>query len=347
MKQMTLAGTVLLGAWLNAGCCHFSCRSEPAGRPPLPAPVAARFTYPKPFPLECRETNLATEARFGVTRVELPALNDRLGSNRTLALDFYQPRGAGRHAVILVLPTAGGTYPLEKHFAAYFARHGFAAVIVRRPIKIGELKQIESVDALFQQSVLDNKLVLDWIETRSELDASRIGVFGVSMGAIQGALLTPLDRRVSAAVLGLVGGDLPYVLTYSTERGVTRRRKAFLGEHKLTLAQLHASLQQNVSCDPNAFAPYVNPAKVMLVLGYCDTVVPYKKGWELRRRMGKPETILLPTGHYTALLYLPYIRRQTLGFFRHRLNETAVLPRAERTSGFGDDPAAPFFGQAP
>jgi hypothetical protein len=234
------------------------------------------------------------------------------------------PQGDGKRPVILVLPTAGGTYPLEKYFASYFVRHGFAAVIVRRPSKFGDSIRLETIDDLFKQSVLDNKLVLDWIETRPELNAARIGVFGTSMGAIQGALLTPLDTRVRAAVLGLAGGDLPYLLTYSTESGVVRRRRDILRQRELTLPELHKKLQEMITCDPKAFAAYVDPNRVLLVLAFCDTTVPYKKGWELRERMGKPETLLLPTGHYTAVLYLPYIQRQTLKFFQKRLNEEVV-----------------------
>jgi len=324
MKHVRLALSIVLGAGLASGCCHFSCRSKPTALQPLPASVAAEFAVTKATAFVPRETNLMTEGAFIVKRVELPALNNRLELERTIALDYYRPpRGEGRQPVILVLPTAGGSYPLERHFAAYFARHGFAAVIVRRPTKIGALKRLDAIDALFRQSVLDNKLVLDWIETRPELDDGRVGVFGVSMGAIQGALLTPLDRRVNAAVLGLVGGDLPYVLAYSSESGVARRRKAFLAEYNLTVPELHQKLRETISCDPNTFASHVDPAKVMLVLGFCDTVVPYKKGWELRGKLGKPETILLPTGHYTSVLYLPYIRHETLKFFQDRLSERA------------------------
>jgi len=137
------------------------------------------------------------------------------------------------------------------------------------------------------------------------------------MGGIKGTLLVELEDRVQAAVLGLTGGDLPYILTHTTERGIARRRKAWLGEHKVSLAVLKERLQQ-ISCDPAAFAPYVQPAKVLLVLAAGDTVVPIKTGLELRRKMGKPETVLLMAGHYSALVYVPYIRHQALKFYRRR-----------------------------
>jgi len=67
------------------------------------------------------------------------------------------------------------------------------------------------------------------METRPELDTYRIGVFGVSMGAIKGSLVGALDPRIRAQVLALGAGDLPHVLAYSTESGVEKRRNLYSG----------------------------------------------------------------------------------------------------------------------
>jgi hypothetical protein len=57
---------------------------------------------------------------------------------------------------------------------------------------------------------------------------------------------------------------------------------------------------------------------MLLVLACCDRVVPIRKGRELRDRMGRPETIFLPTGHYSALLCLPYLQHESFKFLRKR-----------------------------
>ena len=109
------------------------------------------------------------------------------------------------------------------------------------------------------------------------------------------------------------------MLSYTTENGIARRREEILREEHLTLDQLHEKLRHCLTCDPNALAQFVDPKKVLLVLGAFDTVVPAKKGLELRGKMGKPETILVPSGHYTAVLFLPYIQHQCLKFFERKL----------------------------
>jgi len=213
----------------------------------------------------------------------------------------------------------GGSYPLERFFAKYFAKHGMASVIVHREDYESTPATAVEVNKLFRQCVLDGKRAIDWLETRPEFDAARLGLFGISMGAIKGALLTPLDSRIDAAVLAMPAGDLPYILAYTTEHGIARRRCELLKSRHITEEELRAELAREITCDPIRFGEYVDPSKVMLVLAAFDSTVPIKKGLELRAKMGKPQTIVVAAGHYTAALYLPYLRYRTLQFLKDRL----------------------------
>jgi hypothetical protein len=87
----------------------------------------------------------------------------------------------------------------------------------------------------------------------------------------------------------------------------------------LTEETLRATLKEAMTCDPIHFAKYVDPTKVLLVLAAWDSTVPINKGLELRAAMGKPETIVVAAGHYTAVLYLPYLRYQAGAFLKARL----------------------------
>jgi hypothetical protein len=193
-----------------------------------------------------------------------------------------------------------------------------AAVLVRRD-KMIDPEKLEDIDNMLRQAAIDARQTVDWIETRPELDAARIGVFGISLGAIRGAFLLPTEPRIRAATLGLVGGDLPWILANTREPGVARRRPGLLKKLNLTERELEEHLREVITCDPLTVAPAVDPRQVLLIIAGCDTSVPCKKGWELRRAMGKPETILVPTGHYSTLVFIPYIRSQCLRFFREHL----------------------------
>ncbi len=309
---------VVICALGATGCCHYGRGVKQASRP-LPAALAEPFAYPKRTNFLCSEKEIAARSEFTVRRVELRAAGSGASSNSLIVLDVYAPNGPGKSPVLLVLPVMGGGYDLEEIFARYFARHGLAAIIVHRE-RIKDADGIAAIDPMLRQTVLDNKRVIDWIETRAEFDATRLGVFGASMGGIKGALLTVLDERVRAAVIGLAGGDLPYILRHTTEPGVSRQRERMLQREQLTPVELEARLKQSITCDPNVFAPYVDANKVLMFVAVCDTVVSNRKGRELREKMGRPEIILLPTGHFTAALCIPYIERQSLKFFRRILD---------------------------
>lgn len=57
-----------------------------------------------------------------------------------------------------------------------------------------------------------------------------------------------------------------------------------------------------------------------MILARFDKVVPYQNGIRLREEIGNPETIVIPTGHYSAILFLRYIKKTSLGFFRARFD---------------------------
>jgi len=53
------------------------------------------------------------------------------------------------------------------------------------------------------QSIIEHRRAMDYLATRPELDATRIGSLGLSMGGIMTFALTTLDARVKAAVAGV------------------------------------------------------------------------------------------------------------------------------------------------
>ena len=316
MPPILFPAVIALAAALLTGCCHLreSCNPRPAQ--PVAADSAALVAYHRPAPLTCTESNLESNGRFIMHRITMPAAASR--TNRVLELDFYRPTGTNRTPVIIVLPIIGGGYPLEKLFCAYFARQGMGAVLVRRDGLKRTLDDLEEINDTLQQAAIDSRQAMDWIETRPELDASRIGIFGISMGGIRAAFLAPLDSRIRAAVIGLAGGDLPYIIAHSKENGIVHRRTPYLEKHGITQKEFEQELRATLTCDPLTVASSIDPHKVLLVLATFDTCVPSKKGFELRRAMGKPETLIVPTGHYTALLYLPYIKPACLRFFKEK-----------------------------
>ncbi len=53
---------------------------------------------------------------------------------------------------------------------------------------------------MFVQTVVESRRAIDYLETRTEIDTSRVGIIGYSMGGIETFAVTALDTRVKVAV---------------------------------------------------------------------------------------------------------------------------------------------------
>jgi hypothetical protein len=244
----------------------------------------------------------------------------------SVEFDYYLPNDAfgkpEKIPAILILPLMGGThYDLENYFASSFAKRGFASVILHRPDIKKEVRELEDINGLLRKTVRDAQRVIDWLEMQPQIDPDRLGLFGVSLGAIRGTLVLAADQRVRAGVLGLVGGDLPYILTHTSEKSLVRERNKVIETRQLSLKEAEEKLREAITCDPLKVAPAVDPSRVLMVIAAFDGVIPARKGWELRRKLGNPATLQIFSGHYGAVIYAPWLRWKTGRFFEKKFRE--------------------------
>jgi dienelactone hydrolase len=307
-----------------AGCVH-----HPLQKPVRPAAALPkdfeRPTHSNPAPKLAERKELEKRSSYTINEITL-----NLSKDRTLRAQYFLPEPRKHRPekmpAIVILPIMGGsTYPLEELFATSFARHGYACIIPHRPNIKDEIKNLEDIDPLLRNSSHDVSRAIDWLETQSNIDSDRIGLFGISLGAIRGTMVMALDPRIRAGVLGLGGGDLAYILTHSSEKRLVAARDKILERNNLDLKEAEARLRESITYDPMAFAPSVDPSRVMMVIAACDTVIPPKTSWELRRKLGNPEAIELWSGHYTSVIHIPYLRQATCRFFKKKFAEAETL----------------------
>jgi dienelactone hydrolase len=131
---------------------------------------------------------------------------------------LIKPAGAtGRRPVVIVLHGTGGTaqgmLPLMKKFVA----RGMTAVAIdgrhhgaRTPAGKGSAayndaivkawKNPGSAHPFFFDTVWDVMRLVDYLQTRDDIDASHIGLIGISKGGIETYLSAAVDPRIAAAV---------------------------------------------------------------------------------------------------------------------------------------------------
>lgn len=318
MKQKRFINILFVFFCLATGCIYSPQNPDYAGPLPPDAQLLEPFNYSKNHVIPT-SVPVKTSSSHRVVRLEFSS-NSGPGPKWTpFHADYYQLRKKGRHPVILLLPILKGKERIIKSFARYFAQNGYAAVVVQRQKSFKTLKTFEGVNGILRQAVINHKLVLDWLETRPEIDAQKIGILGISMGGIKAALVSAVDKRIKASVLIITAGDIPYVLMKTRENGLTRKRKKHLEKFAVTPALLYKALRSEITFDPLFYAPYINSENTLMVLARFDNIAPISKGRELKKRIGHPETIFLPTGHFTAIFFKGHVMKKSLKFFKRKL----------------------------
>lgn len=123
---------------------------------------------------------------------------------------------SARAPVVICLHGTGGKKEDELAFMAELARAGFIAVAIdgryHGARAASAQRSADYIDAIlrtfrggkehpfFYDTVWDVMRLVDWLETRADVDAKRIGLFGVSKGGIETYLAAAADPRIAAAV---------------------------------------------------------------------------------------------------------------------------------------------------
>ena len=114
------------------------------------------------------------------------------GRKDSIEFDYYDVDGDGRTPVVIVLPIFNGQPIVTRYFARYFASQGWAAIAVdRERDPLGDFEPAERRASA--TNLLEYRRVLDWVDQQPELDSGRIGMFGISFGAMDAVMLTALD----------------------------------------------------------------------------------------------------------------------------------------------------------
>ena len=204
--------------------------------------------------------------------------------------------------------------------ARFFAGHGFhVALVHRKTLKISPEHPVERLELLLRQGVLRIRQVVDWMEAHPRVDPDRMGSFGISMGGMASLVAAAVEPRLKAHVVALAGGGIPDILVTSQDKLLTRPRAKYLASNQMDVNTLERLLRQHLRSDPLLLASYVDSRRLYCFIALADRTIGTANALRLWRALGKPQVSFMLAGHYTAYLYLPYLKRASLRFFRQRL----------------------------
>jgi dienelactone hydrolase len=243
----------------------------------------------------------------------------------SLSVRVWHPDGPGPHPAILMLPAIWGDRYLES-FAETLVRKGFVCLQFPSRRYLERIRRIspmnlESLADLLKRQVEEANRLYDWLSAEPDVDPGRTGILGMSMGAILASLLTESNPRVHAAAYVLGGGNLPDIM--SSPRGYVKRRvrERIMSENGMSAEDFRRSSEKLLkTVDPLTYAGRLDARRIFMVNGRFDSVIPYQDAEALWTALGKPDWLVIPSGHYSASMFLGYIRKRVTEHFLEQLH---------------------------
>ena len=260
--------------------------------------------------------------------------SDQQGDFKTVTGTYYRTRRAppgARPPLIVVSPILAG--PVDDYLASRFlswqaTKAGLSTFFLHQEtVILRPERDAVGLEAFLRESVRDNIKALDLFVELPEVDPSRLGSIGVSLGAIRGVVLLACEKRLRASVLALAGADLASMVRTSEESLVLRYLGGRAAREGMSREEVAAEIGRWLVSDPLHLAPAVETERVLLVLGRFDTHVPYENGLLLRRTLGEPETYILPWGHYSSVLAAPWAAATAIRWLAARLEPPSPAAR--------------------
>jgi 2,6-dihydroxypseudooxynicotine hydrolase len=224
--------------------------------------------------------------RRGMATLEPPAQRVEIpyGSHRLAGL-LRKPPSVAKPPVIVMVPGLDSVKEELQPTADHFLRRGLATLAVDGPGQ-GEAEYDLPIEPAYERPV---GAVLDWVETREDVDPERIGLYGISLGGYYALRAAAHEGRL-AAVVSNAGpykfGDLWDQLPELTRQAFTMRSGA-TGEDDARRRAGLLSLEgiEQVLCP------------TLLVFGKLDRIIPFSEA-ERCAAIAGVELVTYETGNH-------------------------------------------------
>lgn len=228
--------------------------------------------------------------------------------NNTVYAEYFRPKGKSNLPAVIVLDILDGRQVVSRSEALWLAQNDVAALVVymayygpRRPNEKGARLLSPDIDksvAAITQTVLDIRRATAWLGDRPEVDASRLGLVGTSLGSLVGGVAAAAEPRLRNVCLILGGGGLVDAFYDHPKVAPFRFLLPILGGSKEKLKRLIDPV------DPLSYANYLKDRRLLLIAASRDDVVPPTAMKALWDATGRPKILWLDSTHVGAALFI-------------------------------------------
>jgi esterase/lipase len=271
--------------------------------------------------------------------VDFPTAYPIYNENSDVLGEYFQPRNAKNVPLAIIIHGWGDRSAMPcQWLARSLVKKGYAAFIMYLIFHSSRITKTiashmpypntEDWFEIYRASVIEVRQVLDWANSRPELDTERIAALGISLGGFVSEIAMALDKRIKAGVFMVAGGNSE-IITWNT------RSEAVIRGHGCTreeCREIHSSFPQYLSevaergidnvvplthcflTDALTFAPYLRERPVLMLNAKGDKTVPTEATLDFWEACDKPPIKWLPGSHITFWLWYPVIAKEITRF---------------------------------
>ena len=252
--------------------------------------------------IECRQAALPYLTPPG-ERVEIPY------EGKTLAGILRKPAGLDKPPVVVMAVGLDSTKEETEGFEAPYLARGIATLVFEGPGQ-GEAQYDFAIRGDYEVAV---KAVIDFVETRKDVDSARIGMWGVSLGGYYAPRAAAHDKRVKACLA--LGG--PFNMGKAWDGLPELTREAFrVRSHTKTQAEARKvadtlsleGIAGNITCP------------IYIMNGRLDRIVPAVDSERLAREVKGPvDLLIIEDGSHVATNRAYRWRSQSADWLKEKL----------------------------
>jgi len=328
---------------LAAGCTshvhHPYSAADAANNNPVIAPLAVQYE-PQSIDYHNSILNDDPKREYQLRHIEMRSFGENGQKNDRLESLYYRSNRPRRLPLVIVLPIWGtSTYPPEKIASSLRARSRGGVHVLRVLGEdsifdwetLGAAGSEEEFLASMERTVLrevvnavDVSRLIDWAETRPEVDPSRIGLIAFSHGAVVGGLVAVNETRLQGVVLAMGGAHSHRILATCGGR-YGKLRSAITERFDWSRDQYERALEPIfMRYDPGGFPGRADPSRILLFDALKDDCIPQDPREALWNALGKPERFSLNYKHRNAFFSMTplgfyWMRREVYEFLEERL----------------------------
>ncbi len=159
----------------------------------------------------------SSRAHYEITfPAPLPAGFDE---GNTVYVDYFVPQKAGKVPLVILVPGYGDESIAPcLTMARLLVKQSLATMVLYLPIHSRRLPEDMKGGVspgspqawldTYRSAVMEIRRLVDWAATREEIDSARVGVAGFSLGGMVSSIAMALDKRISAGIFIVIGGNM-------------------------------------------------------------------------------------------------------------------------------------------